>query len=130
MELVQLEDGPNGEKRFKGPGPRSIAIMANMSESEREEERKRSEETLARIKEIPISEPQPKKTPKPVDRHSIENDLNSGKFILVFEYNNATNAKCRASRCVVYEDGDEFDERIRSTYRLCLQADTSPNIHW
>lgn len=50
--------------------------------------------------------------------------------MLVLEYNNSNSAKCRARKCLVQEQPRQFDEKIRSPYRLNLQSTQNDNTHW
>ncbi len=63
------------------------------------------------------------------EKEDIIKEIETGSHTLTFEYNNAKTAKCRAFKCLV-EGNRQSDEKIRSPYRLNLEATQPSNAHW
>jgi hypothetical protein len=73
----------------------------------------------------------PDSIPLPDERQGITDELEAESHMLVLEHNkNNSNAKCRALKCLVKEQPGQYDEKIRSPYRLNLQATRPSHAHW
>ncbi|KAK4540923.1 hypothetical protein LTR36_008431 [Oleoguttula mirabilis] len=64
------------------------------------------------------------------ERKDITDDINAGTHVLVLEHNSATNAKCRADKCLAESLDGYSGNKIHTAYSVNLQEVRPTNEHW